>query len=210
VREKSFAVRNLRVAPEFVSPLALPPFDEACESIVATSDGVVCSAQPEPVPVTGSVVCRFELAPHRSLTPRGAAVFIAILGGTTFGVAIFFTLLGFWPVLPFAGLEIGLLAWAMRASMLSGAQREVISISEETVTIEWHTRQSDRVSVFPRHWSRVKLRAPLAALHPARLVIESHGRACEVGRFLTDDERRGLAARLKQLVGNVNESPALR
>ena len=40
-------------------------------------------------------------------------------------------------------------------------------------------------------------------------MLESHGRACEVGRFLTEDERRSLAARLKQLVGNVNESPAL-
>ena len=67
----------------------------------------------------------------------------------------------------------------------------------------------ERSSVFPRHWSRVTLHAPPAALHPSRLLIESHGRACEVGRFLTEDERRSLAVRLKQLVGNVNESPAL-
>jgi uncharacterized membrane protein len=65
-------------------------------------------------------------------------------------------------------------------------------------------------SVFPRHWVKVKLHAPLAALHPSRLLLESHGRACEVGKFLTEDERRSLAARLKQVVGNVNESPALR
>jgi hypothetical protein len=38
--------------------------------------------------------------------------------------------------------------------------------------------------------------------------LESGGRGCEVGRFLTEDERRTLAHRLKQLVGNVNESPA--
>jgi hypothetical protein len=31
-----------------------------------------------------------------------------------------------------------------------------------------------------------------------------------VGRFLTEEERRSLAARLKQVVGNMNESPALR
>lgn len=174
------------------------------------SDGVVLSAQPDSPPATEPVVRRFELAPHRSLSARGAMRFIATLGGTTFLVATFFAVQGFWPVLPFAGLEIGLLIWAVRTSMRSGSQREVISITEETVTVEWHTLQVDRVSVFPRHWSRVKLRAPLAALHPARLIIESRGRACEVGRFLTDDERRSLAVRLKQLVGNVNESPALR
>jgi uncharacterized membrane protein len=211
--EKSFAVRNLRVAPEFVSPIALRSFPDRFGSIVSgnrMSEGVVSNAQPSPVPAAPTIVRRFELAPHCSLTPRSACVFVATLGGTTFAVATFFAVQGFWPVLPFAGLEIGLLAWAVRASMRSGSQREVISISEESVTVEWHGPQVDRVSVFPRHWVRVKLLAPLAALHPARLVLESRGRICEVGRFLTEDERRSLAVRLKQLVGNVNESPALR
>lgn len=175
------------------------------------SDGVLLSAQPEPGPasVSDAAMRRFELAPHCSLTRRSACVFVGMLGGTTFVVAGFFALQGFWPMLPFAGLEIGLLIWAVRASMRSGSRREVICITEETVTVEWHGPQVDRVSVFPRHWVKVKLHAPLATLHPARLMLESSGRVCEVGRFLTDDERRGLAVRLKQLVGNVNESPAL-
>jgi uncharacterized membrane protein len=171
------------------------------------SEGLVLNAQPLSEP---RLTRRFELAPHRSLTPLGARIFVAVLGGTTLAVAAFFALQGFWPVLPFAGVEVGLLIWAVRASMRSGSQREVICITEETVTVEWHDARVDRISVFPRHWVRVKLHAPLVALHPARLVLESRGRVCEVGRFLTEDERRGLAARLKQLVGNVNESPALR
>ncbi len=186
----------------------LPSVSRSTVSGNRMSDGTVLSAQSAAPP--GAVVRRFDLAPHCSLTPYSAAVFLGWLGGTTFAIATFFAIQGFWPVVPFAGLEIGLLAWALRASMRRGTCREVISITEETVTVEWHGPQVDRVSVFPRHWVRVKLHAPLAALHPARLLFESHGRVCEVGRFLTEDERRGLAARLKQLVGNVNESPALR
>jgi uncharacterized membrane protein len=176
------------------------------------SDGVILSAQSGSAPVASSnpAMRRFELAPRCSLTPHSARVFVGLLGGTTLTIAAFFAIQGFWPILPFAGGEIGLLAWAVRASMRSGAEREVICITEETVTVEWHGPQVDRVSVFPRHWVRVKLHHPLAALHPARLVLESRGRTCEVGRFLTEDERRSLAVRLKQLVGNVNESPALR
>jgi uncharacterized membrane protein len=49
----------------------------------------------------------------------------------------------------------------------------------------------------------------LRAQHLSRLTIESHGRACEVGRFLTDDERLRLAARLERLVGKTSESPVL-
>ena len=40
-------------------------------------------------------------------------------------------------------------------------------------------------------------------------MIESHGRQCEVGDFLTEEERRGLAERLNRLIGRINESPRL-
>jgi len=152
---------------------------------------------------------RIELVPNCSLTPRGARLFVGSLALVTFAVAGFFALQGFWPVLPFAGLEIGLLAWAVRASRRRGEEREVIVIAAENVVIEHRGPAGSRLMVFPRHWSRVTLRGPQSALHPSRLTIESHGRACEVGRFLTEDERRGLAGRLRRLVGKTGESPAL-
>lgn len=151
----------------------------------------------------------FELQARCSLTPRGARIFIGLLGAITFAVASVFAWRGFWPVLPFAGLEIGLLIWAVRHSMRAGQTRETIIISANCVEIAHHRVGSEWHAVFPRHWAGVKLRVPPTALHPSRLLLGSHGRACEVGRFLTEDERRGLAARLQQLVGNVNQSPAL-
>ena len=87
--------------------------------------------------------------------------------------------------------------------------RETIAIDQHSITIRRRDRCGEHFSVFPRHGSAVKLHAPSTALHPSRLMLESRGQACEVGRFLTQDERRTLAARLKQLVGNVNETPAL-
>ena len=152
---------------------------------------------------------RIVLAPNCSLTPRGARLFVGSLAALTFGVAGACALAGLWPVLPFAGLEVGLLAWAVQASLRRGAEREVIVVSEECVVVEHQRPGSARRAVFPRHWARVKLRGPRAAAHPSRLTIESHGRTCEVGRFLTEDERRRLAARLERLVGKTSESPAL-
>lgn len=152
---------------------------------------------------------RIELVPNCSLTPRGARLFVGSLATVTFAVAGFFALQGLWPVLPFAGLEIGLLAWAVRASMRRGSEREVIVVSEAQVVVERRSPSGSRQSVFPRHWARVTLRDPQPARYPSRLSIESHGRSCEVGRFLTEDERRRLAARLERLVGKTSESPAL-
>lgn len=152
---------------------------------------------------------RIELVPNCSLTPQGARLFVGSLAATTFAVAGFFALHGFWPVLPFAGLEIGLLAWAVRASRRKGEEREVIVVSEENVVVEHRGPAGSSLTVFPRHWSRVTLRGPQTAAYPSRLAIESHGRAREVGRFLTEVERRDLAERLRLLVGKTGESPAL-
>lgn len=152
---------------------------------------------------------RIELRPNGSLTPQGARLFVGSLAAVTFGLAGFCALRGYWPVLPFAGLDIALLAWAVRASMRRSAEREVIVVSDADVVIESLAPSGSRRTVFPRHWARVTLRDPRPARHPSRLTIESHGRACEVGRFLTEDERRRVAARLERLVGKTSESPAL-
>lgn len=152
---------------------------------------------------------RIELSPNCSLTPRAARAFLAGLAGVTFATALFFALKGLWPVLVFAVLEIGVLWWAVDASLRAGRERELILVTEDEVVVERLGLARPGRVVFARHWATVKLRDPLAALHPSRLTIESHGRACEVGRFLTEDERRGLAARLRALVGRSSESPAL-
>ena len=149
-----------------------------------------------------------DLAPHCSLSPRGALLFFASVCVATLGFAGAATLLGFWPVLPFAGAEMLLLGWALRANMQRRFERESIDVSETEIVIEYSLGTPRRV-VFPRHWARVKIRRPKSLLHRAQLVIESHGRTREVGRFLTEEERRQLAAELRQLIGDMNQSPEL-
>jgi uncharacterized membrane protein len=151
----------------------------------------------------------FELTPRCSLTPASAQTFLRIVGATTLGVATVCALRGLWPVLIFAALEMALLGWALRTSLRDGSKRETIAIDERSITVCRSGNAGKHLSVFPRLGSTVKLHAPSQAHHPSRLMLESRGRACEVGRFLTEDERRSLAARLQQLVGNVNEPSAL-
>jgi uncharacterized membrane protein len=152
---------------------------------------------------------RIEIAPNCSLSTRGALLFFSSLCFVTFAVATLMAARGFWPVLPFAGLEMGLLGWALRVSLRRRHHRETITVSEEHVRVESQGRAHYVEVVFPRHWARVKLRRPQSPLHPSCLTIESHGRRCEVGSFLTEQERRGLAQRLTRLIGRVDESPSL-
>ena len=152
---------------------------------------------------------RLVIAPNCSLNPRGALLFF---GGTcvvSFGVGGLMASLGFWPVLPFAGLEMLLLGWALKSSLSRRHCSQTITVTDTDVSVESRDRATYVQVVFPRHWAQVKLRRPVSRLHPSRLTIDSHGRCCELGSFLTEEERQGLAARLQRLIGRVNESPSL-
>src|ERR1043165_7708811 len=83
-------------------------------------------------------VRRLVLTAPCSLTPRTARIFVGSVAAATFAVAGFFTVQGFWPVLPFAGLEIALLSWAVRVSMRDGARRQTITITAATGTVGRH------------------------------------------------------------------------
>ena len=152
---------------------------------------------------------RIEICPNCSLSVRGAVMFFGSLCFISFSVAGMLAIQGFWPILPFAGLEMAGLGWALKVSLGRRFHRQTITVTDEQISIESRDRLDSSQVVFPRHWAQVKLRRPASRLHPSRLVIESHGRQCEVGSFLTEAERRGLALRLQRLVGRINESPSL-
>ncbi len=152
---------------------------------------------------------RIEICPHCSLSVRAALLFFASLCFVSFAIAGFMASRGFWPILPFAGLEMAFLGWALRVSMARRHHRETITVTDSDVSVELRDQRYSVQHVFPRHWAQVKLRRPVSRLHPSRLTIESHGRQCELGSFLTEAERRGLAQQLQRLIGRTNESPSL-
>jgi uncharacterized membrane protein len=144
---------------------------------------------------------RIEIRPNCSLSVRGARVFFASACLVPFGMGGVFAWKGFWPILPFAGLEMALLGWALKVSLQRRFHRQTITVTDAQVRVESRDERGSSQVVFPRHWARVKLRRPAARLHPSRLTIESHGRQYELGGFLTEEERRGLALRLQRLIG---------
>ncbi len=150
-----------------------------------------------------------SIKPNCSLTPHTAVWFFVGLAGVTLAIAGLLAVQGFWPVLPFAGLELGGLGWALWASMQRRFRRQDILIAETEVAVEDCDRKFKSRLVFPRHWAQVKMRSGSSPLAASRLVIESHGRSCEIGSFLNEQERRGLSQRLARLIGRVNESPPL-
>jgi len=152
---------------------------------------------------------RIELAPNCSLTTAGARLFFFATCLFSLAFSLIFVFMGFWPVLPFWALEMLALGLALQASMRRRAYTQTVTITDSQVSLVTRSRRGEAKQEFARHWAKVRLRSPRTRLYPSRLMIESRGRAYEVGSFLTEEERGLLATRLRNLVGGMNESPPL-
>ncbi len=138
----------------------------------------------------------FQSRPNLSLTrPQERLVFwsLAVL---CFATASGFAWLGYWPILPFAGLEIGLLGWAFRALRSREGDYESLVIEDDVVVLEWHSGNRGERREMNRQWARVVCNCRTPGRN-CRLSLCSHGRATEVGQYLSDEARLKLAAALR-------------
>ncbi len=152
---------------------------------------------------------RIELAPNCSLKPAGAMLLFVATCLFSLGFTLFFVLHGFWPVLLFWALEMLALGLALNGSMRRRKYTQTVLITESRISLVTRSRHGAQKQEFARHWAKVRLRSPPRRHGTSLLTIESHGRACEVGSFLTEEDRCRLAERLRVLVGGINESPPL-
>jgi uncharacterized membrane protein len=142
----------------------------------------------------------FELSPNCSLTSGTATLFYLSILAVVLPVTGACMVLGFWPVLPFAGLELLGLAVALQLSLRRGRKREFVRIDEQSVTVASTSRDRATEHRFARPWTRVELRAGHYPAWPSRLLVGTMGRMVEIGAFLSESERRHLGARLNELI----------
>lgn len=144
--------------------------------------------------MTGPLHFDVVLHPHRSLSPLGFALLMAAISGLSFVAGLAFWLMGAWPVMGFFGLDVLLIYVAFRASYRSAREYETLQLTDEALEIR-HVDPRGRVSTwrFQPYWVRVELDND----ESAALALASHGRRLPIGRFLSADERRDLAATLR-------------
>jgi len=121
-------------------------------------------------------------------------------------IAVGLAMMGFWLVMPFAGLEMLGLGAALLMVDYQNQYREVVSVDDQTVTIASGHKQAQKTCEFDRHWTTVLLESGNTANQPKRLLLRSKGRQVEVGACLVSEDRTDLWRTLKQLV----EQPVMR
>ena len=136
------------------------------------------------------------LRPAPPLSPRVLLAILMIVAALNFAFALYFVLRGAWPVTPFMGLDVALLAWAFRASLRAAKNEEHIYLTRRILRIV--RRPPDRAAVettLNPYWVRVQLEEPPG--RSSQLVLWSHGKGVRIGAFLPPLERASLAERLK-------------
>jgi len=153
----------------------------------------------EPAPVNYCCV----LMPNGSLSKAGLLMFLLALALPMWIICGWAWMSGAWMVLPFAGLEFVAVAGVLFYCIRQNAYREVVWVTDTHVRIERGLGFPQEKFEFHRLWSQVLLESAGKSPMPARLVLRSGSRAVELGRCLTDDERRDVAMKLRKVIGPV-------
>ena len=141
---------------------------------------------------------QFIVTPNCSMSWRGNKLFVTSLAVVSFGIASLFAFQGLWVILPFVGFEIAFLAVVLYWSCLRASQREVISIDDDNIRIEVGRRYAQKSHCLQSPWTSVRLYPAVHNGSRGRLVMRSKGKEIEVGACLSEEDRKSLAASIRQ------------
>lgn len=151
--------------------------------------------------------CHWIIRPNQSLSWRRAVQVYTAITGVVLGIGLVFAWHGYWPVLPFAGLEILVLGVAFYTCLSRSQVREVVTITRDTISVQRGRKRPEEYWECPRAWARINMeRAPIA-WYPSRLSVAFQGRQIEIGRFLSEMERQHLAVELQGMVRSYHWQP---
>lgn len=142
------------------------------------------------------------IGPNASLSVPQALWVMAGISTVSLLVAVGFALMGFWPILPFAGLELAALGAALRVSLKRNQYREVLTFEGQRVLVGfgWIGRGAAAQIDWPRAFTRVGLERGATRNSPSKVVLMNSGQRLYLGRCLTDAEREQLYLRIKSLL----------
>ena len=129
----------------------------------------------------------FTARRNNSLSSSGRLLVFGFILTVSLGIAAAFAVIfGAWPILPFAGIEMGVLYLAFRYVDRHAGDYERITIRGDSVAVE--VREGTGVKRFElnRCWAQL-------VRDGSHWALRSHGRDIEVGRHLCEEQRLEMA-----------------
>jgi uncharacterized membrane protein len=166
---------------------------------MASFSSYVDSRSQEPFPSECSGDLDFEHFAKRtiSLSARGRQVALAFFAGALLCTSTMALMVGAWPVVPFAGLELLLLWIAFRWIAAHDGDYELIQIEREELRVRRGLRSAQTEFVFHRPWVKLVVRRSSSQLS---LALQHRGMVVPIGEDLDQVGREQLLSSLARWI----------
>ncbi len=147
----------------------------------------------------------FIVMPNRAMSWKALLIAYSIIASVTLAVGVIFFAHGFTLILPFSGIEVLALGAALYITAWRGGIQEVITFTDDSIQVQRGHGGPEETHSFQRAWVRIVLERSWNNWYPSRLLLRSHGKQLEIGRFLNEQERQGLAELLRSAACRDNQ-----
>jgi uncharacterized membrane protein len=131
------------------------------------------------------------IVPHRSLSPRGLRILIAVICLLCVLTALRFWFIGAWPVAGFSVVEIGIAVFLLRLNASRARASELVLLTEDVVRIVRTDRTGRRYErELPVAWLNAMMEEPPG--REPRLLLVSRSVREEIAASLGEAEKRDL------------------
>lgn len=117
-----------------------------------------------------------------------------LIAGVSAAIGLGFAWVGAWMVLPFAGLELAALWWALHRFAAEADDFERVTIRGDRLLVEARTRGRVRTYEWNRRWTQVIVHGGAGI---CRVALRSRGNEIEFGRCLSGGARLDAARKLR-------------
>lgn len=162
-------------------------------------------------PIDADAPCvRVRSAPNASLAGRfETGVFVAIAAMVLLP-AVALAQMGAWPMLPFAGAEILVLAWAFGVMRRRRGDFELVEIDGPEIRLDIRQDGRRESRTLNRHWAQLVVRREAKLGERVHVSVRSHGSETAIGRFMNDEDRLAMAAKLGKWIRTVRSAGVAR
>ncbi len=141
---------------------------------------------------------RIVITPNRSFNWPMLVRFYILTCFISLGIACGFAALGYWIVLPFAGLEMLVFGGGMYLACRRIYRQEVITLDGDSMLLEKGCSKIEQTWQFDPNWVRLERQERPGYRAGFSLFVGSHGQFVEIGEFLNHDEKEALEFELNE------------
>lgn len=129
------------------------------------------------------------LRPNRSATWHESKLFLLFMCFPIFIVAIGWTIVGAWPVLPFAGFDFLLLAWVTYRVCYRTYQKDWIKIEKYKITVHRGIGDKPSEQTLLRSDTQLYVTKPKKPLALVELRLADNSNTIDIGECLNKEDR---------------------